>query len=180
MISVSRSGSIGGFGDLREQLLEVVVEQPRLVAEHGQRRVVAHRTQGLLRVLARGDHRQQELLDVLGRVAEALEQLQPPVRVRGGLAPGLGQVVKRQLLLAEPLPVGPLLGDPPLELLVGDDPALVEVHQQHPTRLQAALLDDGFRGDVHHADLAGEDHAVVVGHVVARGPQAVAVERPPR
>ena len=64
-----------------------------------------------------------------------------------------------------------------LELLVVDDPALLGVDQEHPARLQPAL-DERRRsgGDVEHADLGGHDDQVVLGDVVARGPQAVAVE----
>ena len=36
------------IGDLREELLEIVVEQPRAVRQHGERRVGAHRPDGFL------------------------------------------------------------------------------------------------------------------------------------
>src|SRR5262249_22936864 len=52
---------------LGEQLLEVVVEQLRPVREHRQRRVIAHRADGLVAALA---HRRQQNLEVLRRVAE--------------------------------------------------------------------------------------------------------------
>ena len=55
--------------DLREELLEVAVEQLRPLREHGERRVVAHRAD---RVGARGRHRVDDQADVLGRVAEDL------------------------------------------------------------------------------------------------------------
>ena len=53
--------------DLREQLLEVVVQQARPGREHGQRRVVAHRAHGLDAVAR---HRRQDDALVLERVAE--------------------------------------------------------------------------------------------------------------
>ena len=53
-------------GDLREELLEVVGEQLRSVGEHGQRRVVAHRTDRLGTV---GGHRSDDHLQILERVA---------------------------------------------------------------------------------------------------------------
>ncbi len=50
------------------------------------------------------------------------------------------------------------------------------VDQEHPAGLQAALADDLGRGDVEHADLAGQHDQAVVGDPVAAGAQAVAVE----
>ena len=64
-----------------------------------------------------------------------------------------------------------------LELLVGDEPALVEIDQQHLARLQPPLLDDVLFRDRQHAHLRGHDDAVVAGDEIARRPQAVAVER---
>ena len=55
--------------DLREELLEIVVQRLVLVGQHGQRRVVAHRADAFLAV---GGHRQHQELDVFLRVAEGL------------------------------------------------------------------------------------------------------------
>ena len=59
----------GRIGHLREQLLEVVVENLGSIRQHGQRRVVAHRAGGFLAVLR---HRCEDDLHVLLRVAEGL------------------------------------------------------------------------------------------------------------
>ena len=56
-------------GDLREQLLEIVVERLALARQHRQRRVVAHRAD---RLLAGCGHRAQQELDVFLGVAEGL------------------------------------------------------------------------------------------------------------
>ena len=66
-------GVDGRIGDLREQLLEVVVEHPRLVGHHRQRAVVAHRAQGVAQF---GHQRQQHELHGLRRVAEGLHARQ--------------------------------------------------------------------------------------------------------
>jgi hypothetical protein len=61
-------------GDLGEELLEVIVEQARLVGEHRERRVVAHGADGLDAVLG---HRGEDDALVLKGVAEgdlALEE----------------------------------------------------------------------------------------------------------
>ena len=57
---------------LREELLEVVVNQPRLIAQTGQRRVVSHRTERVFLCL---DHRDQHELQSLGCVPERLHLL---------------------------------------------------------------------------------------------------------
>jgi hypothetical protein len=57
-----------------------------------------------------------------------------------------------------------------LQLVVGNEPAFVEIHQKHLARLQPPLLDDVLLGDRQHAHLGGHDDAVVAGDEVARGP----------
>jgi hypothetical protein len=58
---------------LGEQLLEVVEQRLVLVAQHGQRAVVAHRADGFFAV---GRHRRHQELDVFLRVAEGLLAVQ--------------------------------------------------------------------------------------------------------
>ena len=53
----------------------------------------------------------------------------------------------------------------------------LEIDEQHLARLQAPLGDDGLFGHRQHAHFRGEHDEVVVGDEIARGPQAVAVER---
>jgi hypothetical protein len=64
-----------------------------------------------------------------------------------------------------------------LELLVVDHAALFQVDQEHLAGLQAPLAHDLVLGHRQHAGLGRHDHQVVVGHAVARGAQAVAVQR---
>ena len=60
-------GVDGRVGDLREELLEVREQRRRLLGEHRQGEVVAHRADGLLRVAR---HRREQHAQVLLRVAE--------------------------------------------------------------------------------------------------------------
>ena len=87
----------------------------------------------------------------------------------------LGQV-RQPGQVAQPLRVRALLREGRLDLLVGDDPALRRVDEEHLPRREAALLDHPLRGDVEHAGLAAEDDESVAGHPVPAGPQAVAVQ----
>ena len=87
------------------------------------------------------------------------------------------QLVHADLRAVEPLLIGMRGGELGLDLLVGDDAALLQVDQQHLAGLQTPLLDDGLFGDRQHAGLRRHDDEAVLGDEVARRPQAVAVER---
>ena len=161
-------------GDLREELLEVVVEELRAFREDGQRGVVAH---GADRVGAGGRHGVDDQPDVLGGVAEDLLAAEDRLVVGQDDRARVGQVGQVDQGLADPLLVGVLAGDRRLELVVGDDPALLRVHEEHAAGLEAPLGDDVLGRDVQHARLAGHDDAPVAGHGVAAGAEAVAVQR---
>ena len=81
------------------------------------------------------------------------------------------------LAVVQPFLIGLRVGKLRLDLVVGDDAAFFEVDQQHLARLQPPLLDNHFLRHGQHAGFGGEDHAIVRGHDIAGGAQAVAVER---
>ena len=120
-------------GDLREQLLEVVVEQPRLVRQHRQRRVGAHRADRLLAVQR---HRRQQQPQVFLRVAEGLLPAQHRL-VIGPLGVGAGQVLDVDEMLPQPLAVGMLGGERLLDLVVADDAAFAGVDRAASCRAAA-------------------------------------------
>ena len=163
--------------DLREQLLEVVVERLVLRGQHGQRAVVAHRAGGLFAV---GGHRGHQELDVFLGVGKRLLT----VKQLGGRL-GLGGHVFRlgfQLVELDAHGINPALvrlgvGQIVLEFLVVDDAALLHVDQEHLARLQPPLLDDAGLGNRQHAGFRSHHDHVVIGHVITRRTQAVTVER---
>ena len=158
---------------LREQLLEIVVEDLRSPRQHRQRGVVAHRAD---RLLARARHRREDHLEILLRVAERLLAVEQ--RHLGGLRRrGLRQIVERDPRAFDPLAVRLRRGERALQFGIVDDAALLGVDEQHLARLQAPLRDDLALRNVEHADLRGHHDVVVVGDDEARRPQAVAVER---
>ena len=162
-------------GDLREVLLEIGEQELRLVRQRRDRRVGAHRADGFL---ALDRHRRHQELQVFLGVAEgllAIEQRQ--VGERRPCAAAGGRSSSTICVLLQPLPIGMALGERRLELLVGNEPAFVEIDQQHLAGLQPPLGDDVLLRDRQHAHLRGHDDAVVAGDEVARGAQAVAVER---
>ena len=161
-------------GDLREVLLEIGVERLGPVGHRRDRRVVAH---GADRFLAGGRHRRHQELEVFLRVTEgllAVEQRQ--VRHRRVVF-GRRQFLELDLGAVQPLLVGMAACQRRLQFFVRDQPAFVEIDQQHLARLQPPLLDDVLFVDRQHAGFRRHHDAVVVGEQIARRPQAVAVER---
>ena len=63
-----------------------------------------------------------------------------------------------------------------LDLLVRDDAAARGIDEEDAARVQPFLEHDVLGRDVEHADLGCHDDEVVLGDVIARGPEAVAVE----
>ena len=160
-------------GHLGEQLREVVIQQPRTIRQHGQRRVGAHRTD---RLVTGGRHRRQDDPQVLVRVAEGL------LPAQHGLVAERRRIRRRREVLdvdqvpGQPLAVRVRPGEIALDLLVGHDPALHGVDEEDAPGMQALLDQDVLGRDIQHADLGRHDHQVVLRHVVPGGTQTVAVE----
>ena len=160
-------------GDLREELLEVVVEELRLVGHHRERDVGAHRAHGFDAVLG---HRDEQLALVFEGVAEGELALDGVAVGRGGLGGAVGDVGELDEVLVEPRAVRLLGGDLLLDLLVGDDATFFHVHEEHAARLQAALGGDVGGVDREDAGFGAHDDEVILGHVVAGRAEAVAVQ----
>ncbi len=157
---------------LREELLEVRVEERLAVGQNCQRRVVAHRADRFLGVARQ---RRQDHLHVLLRVAEGeLPQAQRLRRLRLRLA--RGKVGRAHDLLLVPPGVRLAGDDLPLDLVVLDDAAALEIDEEELARLEAPLAKDVLRRLVEHPRLRGEHDPAVLRLEPAAGPQAVAVE----
>ena len=165
------------IGDLGEVLLEVVVEQLGLLRQHRDRRVGAH---GAQRVIAHRRHRLQEELQVFLGVAKGLllvEQQRGIIRLGAMILGQVGQLFQLVLGALQPLFIGLGVGELLLDLLVFDDAAFLEINQQHLAGLQAPLALDLLLRHRDHARFRSQDDEVIFGHDVARGAQAVAVQR---
>ena len=118
-------------GDLGEELLEVPVEELRLLRQHRERLVGAHRAD---RFVAGDRHGVEDQLDVLAGVAE--------VALAAQQAAGLGrqrrdraeEAVDGDLVLLDPAPVGLAPRQPGLDLDVLPHPAPGQVDQDHLPR----------------------------------------------
>ncbi len=87
-----------------------------------------------------------------------------------------GKILELDQPGVQPLGVGLGRGQLVLDPRVGDDLALGGVDEEHPARLQPALLDDGGRVEVEHARLTAEHDQAVGRAPPPAGAQPVAVE----
>ena len=161
------------IGHLREELAEVIVNHPRLVAETGERGVVAHRAK---RIALFVHERQQHELQRLGGEAKRLHTLQQSGLVQPGGFTGSGDVIQLNALILDPFAVRALRGKLGLNLVIRHNAALLEIHEEQAARLQAALGAHVGRINRDGADLAGHDHAVIVRFIIAARTQTIAVE----
>ena len=158
---------------LREELLEVGVEQRPPVGEHGERRVVAHRADRLLGV---DRERREHHLHVLLRVAE--RELQPAQRLgRRRAAPARGRSASRTCSRSNHAAYGLRVATSRFTSSSGTMRPCVEVDEEELAGLQPSLAHDLGGRDVEHACLGREHDPAVAGLEPAPGAQPVAVER---
>ena len=169
------------IGDLREVLLEIVVEQPRTVRQHRNRSVGAHRAE---RIVGIDRHRLKEARKIFLRIAEGLLAIEQAAPRPQGFHPQLRQlgldhfeVLELVLRLPQPFLVRFGLGEAGLDFLVLDDPAFLKVDQQHPARLEPPLADDIVFLEGQHARFAGHHHQIAISDAEARRAQAIAIQR---
>ena len=121
-------------------------------------------------------HRREQDLQILLRVAERPLPVQHRVVIGQRQQRRRLEILERHHVVGEPLGIGLLRGQLPLDFFVGDDAALLGVDQEDAARVQPLLQQDVLLGHVEHADFRRHDDQVVFGHVVARRAQAVAIE----
>jgi hypothetical protein len=112
---------------------------------------------------------------ILLRVAERLLTVEHGL-VLGPLGGRRRQLVDVVELRVDPLAIRMLRRELRLDLLVVDDAALGRVDQEDLARVQPLLHQHVGRRNVEHTHLGRHDHQVVLGDVVARRAQAVAIE----
>src|SRR5712691_1876692 len=88
----------------------------------------------------------------------------------------VGEFVKPNHVVVEPLLVRMLSRDLVLELFIVDHSPLFDVGEKHSTWLEPSFQQDVFGRNVEHADLGSHDYKVVFRYVVARGTQSVAIQ----
>jgi hypothetical protein len=89
----------------------------------------------------------------------------------------LGQVVEDEARLLYPLLIRLGGCQLMLQFVVADDASALHVDEEHLARLQTPFLDDLLFGEIQHAHFGRHQHHVIFRDQVARGTQAVAVQR---
>ncbi len=161
-------------GDLAEILPEIMVHAAIGVAEHRERRVVAHRAHGFLAVL---DHGMEDHFQILDRPAG--RELPAAQLVRLEMLGGRGFLLDQRVQLdgaRRPAGVVVRLRQHVLQLAVLVEQRLVHIDGQHLAGTQPALLDDLGIVLRHHAGLGTGDQKRVRRAHVTHGAQPVAVE----
>ncbi len=147
-----------------------------MVGQHGHRRVGSH---GADRFNAVAGHRRHQDSQIFKRVAERNLPLHDSLmRRRRHIGRGR-QISDLDQVVMEPLPVRLLMGHRFFQFVVGDNPSLCCVNQEHAARLQAAFLDNALRRDVQNSHFRGHDDQIVFRDIVARRAQAVPVQHGP-
>ena len=158
-------GIDGRVGDLREKLLEVIEQRLRLVGQAGERRIGSHGADRLLAVYRHRSHQEAHVL--IGVTEGALAHQEG--RVIGTVnARRFVQMVQRDLILRQPGGIGLPAGELFLDLTIGNNTALFQIHQEHLARLQAAFHPNVFGLHRQHAGLRRQHHHVVFGDQIAR------------
>src|ERR1700747_960625 len=88
----------------------------------------------------------------------------------------MGQALDANLSAIKPLLVRMRVCKLRLDLIVGDDPALFKVDEQHLARLKPPFLDDLFLGHRERTSLGSEDDPIAGRNDVAGRAKAVAIQ----
>ena len=159
-------------GHLAEILPEKLANQTRLVANHGQRGVIAHRTNGFLAIL---DHWRQDHLNIFQRHARR----NLPFGQLGTRPWRVGYIGRRQIIncakAANQCGIVMLCRDPVFQFIVAVQRALIQIHRDHLSRPKAAFFDNRRFGYHHHSGFRPDDQQIIVGQTIAQRPQRVAV-----
>ena len=162
------------IGDLRKVLLEIGIEQLGLVREYRNRRVCAHRADSFL---TRDCHGSKQNLQVFLTIAKGLLTVEQG-HIGAGRARGDRlEVFQYDLGALQPLAIRRGGRERLFHFLIGNDAALLQIHQQHLAGLQTPLGNDFFLRNWQNAHFGRHNHKTVIGDEIARRAQAVAVER---
>ena len=148
------------------------MQAPVLAGEHGERRIVAHRAGRFLAVLHHGMEHQLQLLHGVAHHALAPAKLVAREKPRLGPSADEGAAVHH---VADPLRVGPGVGQHVLDLEVVIEAALGKIDGDHLPGAEPAAFHDVLGRDRDHAGLRADHEHAVGGDAVAHRAQPVPV-----
>ena len=163
----------GRICHLAEILTEELADQAGLIADDGQRRVIAHRSNGFLAIF---DHRREDHFNIFKRHAGGdltLGQFRARPR-RGIILPYVGQVGDRPETTHE-CAIILLRRDAVFQLAIAVQFAFVEVDRNHLAGAKAALFQYCRFGKNDHAGFGTDDEQIVRRAAVAQRAKGVAV-----
>ena len=158
--------------DLRKALLEEIEQIRRVVGERRDRRIGAHRTNGLCTIEGHGFD--DDIHDLLRETEHALAQHGPVVR--HPVVIRVRKILLAHKVLRDPLTIGRLGGEIGFDLLVRNDTALGGVHQEHLARLHAGAFRHMLWVDGQDSRLGRADDQAVVGNPNTTRAQTIAVQ----
>ena len=164
------------IGHLREELLEVVMQQLGLAGQCRQGRVITH---GAHRLHAAHHHRLQNFVNLLALPTTGdLPQREVKDVHRGGIfTKGLGMILQREELVITPVRIGLQARGMRLAIRVLINFPGCRINGNKFTRPQATLTHHLALRQINYANLAPHHHQAILVHLVAGGPQTVSIKR---
>ena len=169
---VLTDGVDGRVGNLSKLLTEVVEENLWLVGEYGKRSIITH---GSCRFLTLGSHRDDGTIDVF-LAKTKLQFLASEVFHSVFHFSSAAQLFQFYTVGVQPLAVRMSLSQALLDFAIIIDLAFLGINQEDLTRLQASLLGNLGRVEIHHTHLRSHYHHIVLGDGVAGRAQTVSIE----
>ena len=161
------------IGDLTEILPEKLTDQPRLVTDHGKRRVITHRTNRFLAVFS---HRRQDHLDIFECHASrnlALGQFgagpigQCFVCSGWQIGNGLEAFDQRTIILFG--------GDPVFQFMIAVQFALIQIDRDHFAGAKSTLLNNRRFRHHYHPGFGTDNQQIVAGQIIALRTKRIAI-----
>ena len=166
------NGVDGRIGHLCKLLSEIVEEDLRSVAQHCERRVIAHRANRFLSHRSHGNNGRSDGFFAIAEHQLLLHQISHSVFYM----PAALQFLQLDTVGRKPLPVGMFRSQLLLDLSIIENLTFLRINQQNLAWLQTALLSNLCRIEVHHAHLRGYHHRTICRDGITCRPQTIAVE----
>ena len=162
----------GRVGNLSKLLTEVVEENLWLVGKHSKRSIITHRS---CRFLTLGSHRNDGTIDIF-LAKTKLQFLASEVFHTIFHLTSAAQLFQFNTVGVQPLAVRMLLSQALLDFTIVVDLTFLCIDEENLTRLQASLLGNLSRIEIHHTYLRCDYHHIVLGDGVAGRTQTISIE----
>ena len=159
-------------GNLSKLLTEVVEENLWLVGEYGKWGIITHRCS---RLLTLGSHWDDGTVDIFLAKTE-FQFLASEVFYSVFHLTSAAQLFQFNTIGVQPLAVRMLLSQTLLDFAIIVNLAFLGINQENLTRLQASLLGNLGRIEIHHTYLRCDYHHIILGDGIAGRTQTISIE----